>query len=693
MISNSSAKSCRCIGRSLASAARRPSSVSDRIISRIATIRSPSKNMCSVRQRPMPSAPNERAVRASVGVSALARTLMRRTSSAQPISVPNSPVSSGLIIGTAPAITSPAAPSMVRMSPFFSVTPPAVIVPFDVVDADRARAGNAGLAHAARDDRGVRGHAAARGQDALGGVHAVNVLGRGFDANQDRLAARLACGLRIVGREYDLAARRAGRGGQSGRDRGGLGLRVEHRMQELVERAGLDPHDGVLAGEHALVGHVHRHLERRFRRALAVAGLQHPELAALDGELHVLQILVVLLQEFRRLDELLEHRGHEGFERGLVGAGGLAGDLGDVLRRADAGHHVLALGVDQELAVERVLAGRRIAGEGDAGRRRLAHVAEHHRLHVDGGAPVGGNVVEPAISDRALVHPRREDRADRAPELVLGLLRERLAGRLLDFGLVFDDDLAPVVGLEVGVERVALAVLVVLEDVLEIVAVDVEHDVRIHLDEAAIAVVGETLVAGRLGERDDRGVVEAEVEDGVHHARHRGARARADRKQERIGGVAEDVAGLLSDLRDRSVDLRREIGRVGLAVVVEVGAKLGGDGEAGRHRQAEMGHFVQVRALAAEQIFHFPPSFRALGAEGIDPFRHCSLLTRARPPRSSAPRVQSQTETHPAGPVEQKVDAEQGSQSRRRCPSASGVTMTRPKRIVTVAATNISSRG
>ena len=47
----------------------------------------------------------------------------------------------------------------------------------------------------------------------------------------------------------------------------------------------------------------------------------------------------------------------------------------------------------------------------------------------------------------------------------------------LDFGLVVDDDLAPVLGLEVGVERVALAVLVMLENVLEIVAVDVEHDV------------------------------------------------------------------------------------------------------------------------------------------------------------------------------------------------------------------------
>jgi hypothetical protein len=38
-----------------------------------------------------------------------------------------------------------------------------------------------------------------------------------------------------------------------------------------------------------------------------------------------------------------------------------------VLRGADAGDHVFALGVDQELAVELVLAGGRVAGEGDAG--------------------------------------------------------------------------------------------------------------------------------------------------------------------------------------------------------------------------------------------------------------------------------------------------------------------------------------
>ena len=47
------------------------SSVSARIISRIASMRSPSKNMCSVRHRPMPSAPN------AIGVARSARACRR----------------------------------------------------------------------------------------------------------------------------------------------------------------------------------------------------------------------------------------------------------------------------------------------------------------------------------------------------------------------------------------------------------------------------------------------------------------------------------------------------------------------------------------------------------------------------------------------------------------------------------------
>ena len=68
-------------------------------------------------------------------------------------------------------------------------------------------------------------------------------------------------------------------------------------------------------------------------------------------------------------------------------------------------------------------------------------------------------------------------------------------------------------------------VLEAFENVFEMVMIDFEHDVRIHLDEAAVGIIGEPGVAGCLRQRLDSGVVEPEVEDGVHHAGHRGAGA------------------------------------------------------------------------------------------------------------------------------------------------------------------------
>ena len=167
--------------------------------------------------------------------------------------------------------------------------------------------------------------------------------------------------------------------------------------------------------------------QRRLGGALAGARLQHPELALLDGEFEILHVAVMLFEravDARQLGEGLRHRA---FERRLVGAGFLARGLGDLLRRADAGDHVLALRIDQEFAVELLLAGRRIAREGDAGRGIVAHIAEHHRLHIDRGAPAFGNVVQPAIGVGARIHPGAEHGADRAPQLLLRVLRKRLA--------------------------------------------------------------------------------------------------------------------------------------------------------------------------------------------------------------------------------------------------------------------------
>src|SRR3546814_10330521 len=66
--------------------------------------------------------------------------------------------------------------------------------------------------------------------------------------------------------------------------------------------------------------------------------------------------------------------------------------------------------------------------------------------------------------------------------------------------------------------------------------------VRIHLDEAAVAVPREPRVARDGGKAFDGLVVEAKVQHRVHHARHRHARPRAHRHQQRIAGIAECLA-------------------------------------------------------------------------------------------------------------------------------------------------------
>ena len=58
-----------------------------------------------------------------------------------------------------------------------------------------------------------------------------------------------------------------------------------------------------------------------------------------------------------------------------------------------------------------------IPREGYARRRVGAHVAEYHGLHGNGRSPLCADVVELAVEDGALVHPRAEHGAYGSPEL------------------------------------------------------------------------------------------------------------------------------------------------------------------------------------------------------------------------------------------------------------------------------------
>ena len=438
----------------------------------------------------------------------------------------------------------------------------------------------------------MRGHAAARGEHALRGIHSFDVLGGSFQPHEHDLLARVLTLHRLFRGESYLAASRAGGSGETFRDRLRLfeRLGVKLRVQERVELLGLYLQKRLFLADHALVHEVAGDTHRGARRTLAVARLQHEQPALFDGELHVLHVLVLLFERLGDGDELIVN-----------------GDIGlsqmiDGLRGADTRDHVFALRVHQIFAVDMVFARGGVTGKGNARARGLAHIAEDHGLNVDRRAPAAGDVVFSAVDDGALVVPAAEDRLDRLDELHLGILGEVLFHRLLIDRLELFDQLLQVFGGEIGVHLYALCLFDLVDYLFEFRLGNAHDHVGEHLNESAIAVVSEAGIARLCRKSLDGDVVETKVENGVHHAGHGRSCARTHGHEEGILFVAELLAHVFFHERQGVEDLLDYLVIQPLAVVVITGAGFGGDGKAGRHGHAPRGHLGEVRALAAEQV-------------------------------------------------------------------------------------------
>ena len=496
------------------------------------------------------------------------------------------------------------------------------------VDDEVLRADDRALAHAAGDDGRVRGLAAARGEDAGGGDHAGQVLGGGLATHEDHRAALglLGLGARVV--EGDGPDGRTRGGAHAGGDEGALGLAVELREEQLAQLLAGDPLEGLVHRDERLVDELGRDAEGGTGGALADAGLQHPQPAALDGELDVAQVAVVRLEAAHRGAQL------------LVGVRVALLEVGERERVADARDDVLALGIGQVVAVDAGVAGGGVAGEAHARAGGLAEVAEDHRLHVDRGAQVVGDALAATVELGALGVPAAEDRLDGHVHLTAGRLREGVARLVEDDLLELGDDLLEVVGGQVDVGLNAGLLLVRVEDVAEALGVDVEHRLAEHLDEPAVGVPREALVTGEGGEGVDGVVVEADVEHRLHHAGHGELRAGAHREQERLLGVAEGAADEVLDVTQSLGDLDAHLR--GHPPLGEVGAAgLRRDREAGRDGQAQLDHLGEVGPLAAEEVLLVAIAL----AEHVDVLNHrvclpkrvrgTSPLWQASPPRST----------------------------------------------------------
>ena len=182
--------------------------------------------------------------------------------------------------------------------------------------------------------------------------------------------------------------------------------------------------------------------------------------------------------------------------------------LGDRLRCTHTGNHVLALCVDQVLAVNALLTGGGVTCERNAGTGGLALVAEYHGLYVNGSAPVAGDVVHAAVYDGAGVVPGTEHGLHSAHQLILGILRELLAvHRVFVNSFETIGQILQIVSGQLGIKMYALSFLHLVDDLLEVGLRNLHYNVGVHLDESAVGVVCESGVAGLLGKAFNRNVV------------------------------------------------------------------------------------------------------------------------------------------------------------------------------------------
>ncbi len=85
---------------------------------------------------------------------------------------------------------------------------------------------------------------------------------------------------------------------------------IELRVQQGIDILRRDAQNCLFFCDQAFVCHIHGDLHSGLGGALAIAGLKHPQFAALDRELDILHILVMLFELGGDVHELLVSLGH-----------------------------------------------------------------------------------------------------------------------------------------------------------------------------------------------------------------------------------------------------------------------------------------------------------------------------------------------------------------------------------------------
>jgi len=501
---------------------------------------------------------------------------------------------------------------------------------FGGLNLQGSAADNAAFAPAAGHQSRMAGHPAAGCQNGLSCTHAFHIFRTGLFADQNHGFALRGPGHSIRRGKDNLSRRRARPGRKT------LGqhflllfhLRIDNRMKQFIQLSRCHPHHRFFRCNQFLLDHIDRHPHGRRPVPLANTALEDKQPAPLNGELDVLHIPIVLLQQVFNVNQFLIQFGHrllERYQMFIVFRLRVGVDGG---RCANTCHHIFPLSIDQIFTVKLVFTIARIAGKGHTGSGVFSHITEDHGLDVDRCTPVVRNTLNPPIADRPLAVPGGKHRTNRTPQLGIGFIRKFLAKYLLHFLFELPAKLFQVLYGQIRIRLTAASLLHLVHNLFQLTANPLivfrlnpgglfHHHIGVHHNQPAIGVINEPFVAALGDHSRNRCGRQTHIENRFHHPRHRGAGTGANRHKQRISGVAELAAHNLLHFGQRLLNLLlKPFGELAVVLVV-ICAYFCCNGETRGYRYSQPGHFRQISSLASQQLFHLRVAVGCAAAEEI----------------------------------------------------------------------------
>ena len=121
-------------------------------------------------------------------------------------------------------------------------------------------------------------------------------------------------------------------------------------------------------------------------------------------------------------------------------------------------------------------------------------------------------------------------------------------------------------------------------------------------------------------QRFDCFVVQTQIQNRIHHARHGNARTRTHRYQQRIFHVCKFFAHNAFNVRDTVTNLVHQIRWICMIVFIVICAHFCCNGKARRHRQSDQIHFGQIGTFAPQKVTHIRFTFGGTVTKFIYPF-------------------------------------------------------------------------